>query len=175
MSKEMTDLEIQQAARIKELEVEVEQVKLDLHAELRGNAAMRMRLGAKEGETMFAFTDRLIAERDTLRQQLSEAQALIEASRKQEAAGYFIAKRQTVFGKVTEWEQVLDKSKVPLYAAPVVAPDVLTRLEKAENNVRNATNVIQSILNGKTSPMLAQQVVNALNEFLDSTTGGANE
>lgn len=41
-------------------------------------------------------------------------------------------------------------------------------LQLFKNNLRTATNVLQSVLNGKTSPMLAQEVVNALNEFQDA-------
>ena len=35
-----------------------------------------------------------------------------------EPAGYFVPTCINAFGKVTEWAQVLDKSKTPLYTAP---------------------------------------------------------
>ena len=63
-------------------------------------------------------------ERDTLRQQLAESQALIEASRKQEACVEIIA---DVSGHLsTHWrDQYIPNAGDLLYAAPVVADDVL--------------------------------------------------
>ena len=54
-----------------------------------------------------------------LRQQLAEAQALIEASRKQEAVAWFNAKRDMTYLS----NHYVDD--IPLFAVPVVADDVL--------------------------------------------------
>jgi len=74
---------------------------------------------------------RVQAEINTLRQQLSEALALIEASRKQQAVAWLITaagtKRQEV--QLCKPYKLLTSERVrPLYAAPVVAPDVLKEL-----------------------------------------------
>jgi hypothetical protein len=75
----------------------------------------------------------LKVERDTLCQQLAEAQALIEASRKQEAVAE-ITEAYLATG-VVEWKvhqgNPIDVG-TKLYAAPVVAPDVLTHKYELE-------------------------------------------
>ena len=40
-----------------------------------------------------------------------------------------------------------------------------------QNNLANATNILQSVLNGNTSAFFAQTAVNAFNEFLDDMKG----
>ena len=72
-------------------------------------------------------------ERDTLRQQLAEAQALIETCRKQEPVAWLITaagtKRQEV--QLCKPYRLLTSERVrPLYAAPVVAPAVLKDAER---------------------------------------------
>ena len=63
-------------------------------------------------------------ERDTLRQQLAEAKALIEASRKQKPVAY----KGKNYGNLHHHDF---GNSIPLFAAPVVAPDVLSALKMA--------------------------------------------
>jgi hypothetical protein len=77
-----------------------------------------------------------MTELDTLRQQLAEAQALIEASRKQIPLAWGIIASNT--GRICQVEldanEVADHNQkyvVQLYAAPVVADDVLKELLEA--------------------------------------------
>lgn len=54
------------ADAVEALQGENLQLRTDLNAELQGNAAMRMRLGAKDGETMLAFAERLASQLDAM-------------------------------------------------------------------------------------------------------------
>jgi regulator of replication initiation timing len=90
---------------IKSLQTEVE--RLSNHIKHIGNDALR-------------------SENHTLSQQLSEAQAAIEASRKQEAVGFVTAlnwshKQSEQVIKITKTSQPIYDFVMPLYAAPVVA------------------------------------------------------
>jgi hypothetical protein len=68
----------------------------------------------------------LQAERETILQQLAEAQALIEASRKQKAVGWLVdfenGEQELHFHDLNN---SLGETQAALYAAPVVADDVL--------------------------------------------------
>ena len=78
-----------------------------------------------------------------------------------------IATIETGWTEPMESEQQANIAYI-LAANPAAILSLIAELEQFKNNLRTATNVLQSVLNGKTSPMLAQEVVNALNEFQDA-------
>ena len=80
-------------------------------------------------------------ERDTLRQQLAEAQALIEAIRQQRVVAWWIPKAEQFCLQSKSGERPFAKAWEPLFAAPVVAPDVPNMFWNADDNEKMHTSI----------------------------------
>jgi hypothetical protein len=98
--KHWQELESEAADAIEALQSEVDQ--------LNDDVSMHMRVAVRSIDDCVELKE----ERDTLRQQLAEAQAAIEASRKQEPVSF-------IYGLMGDD----DYSSTPVYTTPVVADD----------------------------------------------------
>lgn len=129
-----TDREIALQKRVAELETE--------NLRLCGEVSNRNKR-ALEGDKAQAAFEQIYLESEQLRQQLAKAQALIEASRKQEPVAWKYTQIQSGYTDVSldypEKSHELDVLEIEsLFAAPVVAPDVPTEItEVAQVAIEN--------------------------------------
>lgn len=163
-------------------------------------ACIQMTEKDKYGEhyrTLFNNADeannRLIDERDALRAEVEafdkaedswmrkaiELEAEVERLKKQviRAANFELDLLRALGGQVTlcGFEEIAEVEKLKADNLDLRSDEALNEAEaeiaRLKNNLANATNILQSVLNGKTSPQLAQVVVNTLNEALDAARG----
>ena len=170
-----TATEYQQAADKRAMDHKVERDWLKAEVErLKTAAKYAEHIDATPANQRETMLHDLITERNELRQQLAEAQSLIEAGRKQETVAWLITaagtKRQEV--QLCKPYRLLTNERVrPLYAAPVVAPDVLKDAERYQWIREYLPSTDMSVDDDLVAALTPQEI----DAVIDAAMGGTND
>ena len=172
-----TATEYQQAADKMAMEHKVERDWLKAEVErLKTAAKYAEHIDATPANQRETMLHDLITERNELRQQLAKAQALIEAIRKQEAVAWAYTHdngRVDYFDCIdpVEHARIEGSYKTKLYAAPVVAPDVL----KDADRYRWLREYLPSDDINFDDALVAALNPEELDAVIDAAMGGTND
>lgn len=109
--------------------------KADLLAELEGNKALREKYGAKDSETMLAFWERIVAERDNAILQFKEIQRLLA---REQTVSYSCDSKLTVIRVALNKTGIPDIEGVPPNHKMIPLTERIERLAQERDQAREA-------------------------------------